>query len=711
LTRATGEPQTVETLVESGARLFRSDAICVFVWDFGSDTLRPQLQSGLVGDRAAEFERLQLRRGVSSRWDRLLDGEVAWLPFVRDPNDPLRRLRRGWRSAYALALRHAGRTHGVACLLYSDTQRAFSDEDEALLAWSDLAGMAINLAQLAEHERTAARNAIELATSLYDPTALWELREVLGSLCRRLLASLHMRAVAVVLRDARKRTIRIAGLAGSAADFAALAQNREFPDVLPAGFPARGYIVVSSRFAADLLPLDPERDQLGRMLCVPIVREGEMLGILAVVAQRADAVFGREQIDLARAFADQALVAIETARFYRREQESAQRTRVLLEIATVTPEPFDAHRYLDYVASRAREVLEARVCSIWLWGNDGRALVMAARSEVGTPTRSRRNLRAPRIHPASLVPWEELSGRAVIRTGFAGRSRLLAHVGRGQALLAAIQAGSRLLGVVVVTRPANLAPYTEAHALTLSGVAEVAALRLQQHGLLQQVAERERELARHRERERIARDLHDTALQSLTGIGLQIAALQRHDRPVAGAELSRLQDAVQSQFETVLGFLERLRSPGPEAVDLQAEIDATIGEIERRSGLRVHRRYHADDPVAGALAHDVLLFVREGLANVEKHAGVRQAWVSITARNGQIDVRISDKGRGFPAATLAGRYVREECLPWSIRQRAASLGGALRIRSQPDKGTALVVRLPCSKDSTTGRTTIEGTAG
>ena len=85
---------------------------------------------------------------------------------------------------------------------------------------------------------------------------------------------------------------------------------------------------------------------------------------------------------------------------------------------------------------------------------------------------------------------------------------------------------------------------------------------------------------------------------------------------------------------------------------------------------------------------ELFRIVQEGLANARKHAGATHAWVQIGEQAGERLVRVRDDGVGFePSEDGAGQGLR------NMRERAASIGGALAIRSVPGSGTALEVVL------------------
>jgi signal transduction histidine kinase len=121
-------------------------------------------------------------------------------------------------------------------------------------------------------------------------------------------------------------------------------------------------------------------------------------------------------------------------------------------------------------------------------------------------------------------------------------------------------------------------------------------------------------------------------------------------------------------FDAALNrYVEFLTADGQLDVDLQIEREVELGPDEQIEIFRI---------------------VQEGLANVRRHAGARQATVLIGIRDGQRVVRIADDGRGLDArAEGRGQGLR------NMRARAASIGGGFRLLSRPGGGTSLEVVL------------------
>jgi signal transduction histidine kinase len=213
--------------------------------------------------------------------------------------------------------------------------------------------------------------------------------------------------------------------------------------------------------------------------------------------------------------------------------------------------------------------------------------------------------------------------------------------------------------------------------------------------------EKAEEVAVLEERARIARDLHDGFIQSLAGIDLRVEAVRKMlDRNPGRvpAELDELQQTVDRGYGEVRHYLHVLRSSSREAHDLSGALDRVAAEFTIRDRLRVDLSLPTPDPgLPAATAYELAHIVREALRNAVRHGQATEAEVKLAAYGAHCSLVIRDNGRGFSASQCAigvDGTVDPESVPWSIRERAAALGGSLRVRSQPGQGAEVHLLIP-----------------
>lgn len=198
----------------------------------------------------------------------------------------------------------------------------------------------------------------------------------------------------------------------------------------------------------------------------------------------------------------------------------------------------------------------------------------------------------------------------------------------------------------------------------------------------------------HEDRTRIARELHDTLEQELTGIAVQLDAVS--DR------LPESPPAAATALATARALLRHTRTEARRSVwDLRA---ALLDEGDLASALRATAQYLEGGPeiqveiegdprrLAAAVENNLLRIGTEAMTNAVKHAQAQRIVVRLTFAADEVVLEIGDDGRGFDASrstTLAAGH-----FGWlGIRERTERIGGVLTVRSAPGAGTQVVVRV------------------
>jgi signal transduction histidine kinase len=246
-----------------------------------------------------------------------------------------------------------------------------------------------------------------------------------------------------------------------------------------------------------------------------------------------------------------------------------------------------------------------------------------------------------------------------------------------------------VFGNLYLTEKASGEVFTDVDEELAMGLAAAAAVAIENARL----HDRGRELSMLEDRERIARDLHDTVIQRLFATGL---VLQSTHRLAAGnPELQdRLQQAVDDldvtvrQIRSAIFELDTRRNPGR---SLRREVLDLAGESTRPLGFDPAVRF--DGPVDAAVPDDVgehlLATLREALANVARHAGATRVDVEVRVTD-HLTLEVVDDGRGgVTGSTATGHGLR------NMGRRAEALGGSLSVGpSSAGRGTCLRWSVP-----------------
>jgi PAS domain S-box-containing protein len=218
-----------------------------------------------------------------------------------------------------------------------------------------------------------------------------------------------------------------------------------------------------------------------------------------------------------------------------------------------------------------------------------------------------------------------------------------------------------------------------------------------------QVLEQQRSLAMLKERELLARELHDGIGQVLGYAGFQVEAagqlIDGGQAPAARAQLDRLAGVLQEAHADLRQQILDLRAtpapqqPFPAAVRHYLEGFASNYDIQAEL---VPAGGAGADALPAEAKVQLLRILQEALSNARRHSGARRVQVMLEAAGDIIQMSIEDDGCGFdPDEAIApsgGHFGLD-----FMRQRAAELGGRLRVESEVGAGTRVVVEVPCQE--------------
>jgi signal transduction histidine kinase len=218
------------------------------------------------------------------------------------------------------------------------------------------------------------------------------------------------------------------------------------------------------------------------------------------------------------------------------------------------------------------------------------------------------------------------------------------------------------------------------------------------HGQLQEYAIHAEELAVVEERNRLAREMHDTLGHRLTVASVQLEGAQRLI-PQNSEQAAHLVETVRGQVREALSELRStvatLRTPVEADLHLRSSLKRLVVHFEEATALTVHQALPDRIPDLPA-DHRLTLYrmAQEALTNIQKHAGASQVWLVLTAHGRLITLLVSDDGRGTSiSGDQPGFGLR------GLRERAAQLGGSLHLEPRRGGGTQLSLRLPLPEET------------
>jgi two-component system, NarL family, sensor kinase len=198
------------------------------------------------------------------------------------------------------------------------------------------------------------------------------------------------------------------------------------------------------------------------------------------------------------------------------------------------------------------------------------------------------------------------------------------------------------------------------------------------------------------ERNRLAREIHDTLAQGLTAVSLQ---LESADALLdAGADPERVRKAVRQALSLTRANLEEarrsvldLRAAPLEGRTLMKALETLAQEVTARGKTKVRFEALGDDrPLPGRIEAGLYRIAQEALANIDQHANARQAGLRLEITPEQIRLRVGDDGQGFDLSQMP----KDRYGLIGMNERARLLGGTLSLESSPGNGTCLEVTVP-----------------
>ncbi|MEE1930646.1 GAF domain-containing sensor histidine kinase [Streptomyces sp. TRM 70351] len=207
--------------------------------------------------------------------------------------------------------------------------------------------------------------------------------------------------------------------------------------------------------------------------------------------------------------------------------------------------------------------------------------------------------------------------------------------------------------------------------------------------------ERAREVTIAGERTRIAHELHDAVSQKLFSLRLTAqaaTALVTRDPERARDELRQITRLAADAADELRAAVVELRPAALEEDGLVATLRTQVRVLDRAHAAAVTFEAHDVRALPAAQEEAVLRVAQEALHNALRHSGAARVTVALSREDGGALLRVADDGRGFDPSAVrrAGRHLGLV----SMRDRAASVGGRLDVRSAPGKGTEIEMEVP-----------------
>ena len=429
---------------------------------------------------------------------------------------------------------------------------------------------------------------------------------------------------------------------------------------------------------------------LRAVVYAPLRARGRVIGALGAGRTEPNS-FTEEHLRLLSAFADHAASAIANARLYDHTELHLRQLEALRDVVESISSELELSTLLDKVVVQAVRLLDAHGGTVSLV--DPRTGLATLKSVYGLP---------PELVDVELPAGTGLVGQVLERREpvlvdrYADLPQPFSHPA-----LRDLQGGvavpiwrqEALIGVFAIfTRDAERRFTTHDMAM-LALFAKHAAIAIENARLYEQ----SQQAAVTEERNRLAREIHDTLAQGLTGIILQLELVD-----MAVGEPEEVRKRLNRALELARDSLAEARRS---VLDLRAEalegrsLPQALEKLTRDFGRELNVKATFRGPPTGErfparIESGLYRIAQEALGNVRKHAAAKRLTVELRAREDHLWLTVRDDGRGFDPRKVGGPRDGSGFGLRGMSERAALLGGELSIESRPGKGTKVQVRVP-----------------
>jgi signal transduction histidine kinase len=436
---------------------------------------------------------------------------------------------------------------------------------------------------------------------------------------------------------------------------------------------------------------------------------GALVGVLGIGA-RPPRKFGQSDLETLRLFARHAAIAIQNAQRYGREQRRTERMTLIARVARLITAGLEP----DELVATAEQVIHDHlgypnvVIPLLCRGDDEDYLLFRSQSGM-----YRDIFDTPREQPIS----QGITGAAVTTR----EAQIVNDVRKDPRyvpppvpinvrteLAVPIVLGEEVFGCINIE---GLNPFDEDDVVSIQIIADHLAVAIKNARLSREA----RQAAVMRERQRLARDLHDAVSQALSSISLMsqslVSAWQRD--PAEGERRARrLEELSRLAFAEMRALLRELRPDSAAVNGTEALLSAGAADV-RKMGLAAALQRFAIvmapqtpsirfdfgeyRPQAAQLEESLYLICREALSNAIRHSGADRVDIRALIDADVLALSIRDNGNGFDvveaSAAAPDRAERGIGLQ-TMSERAAVLGGVCEVQSQPGQGTIVCLRIP-----------------
>jgi len=422
------------------------------------------------------------------------------------------------------------------------------------------------------------------------------------------------------------------------------------------------------------------------LLAVPIRVSDQVLGLAIIHSLEEPHSFNKEEIDLAFGIANSVALAMENARLFEETRRRLAETQAVQRITTGLLQKAGLQEVLNIICLEALHLTGAMGSAVLLLEDDQWLRVANFAGKV-PPIPDRIPVNGP-LEGFDIYKREPIliNDPASLRQGF------LVDLELQSLLIAPLCVGSSVIGGIYVANKTQ--GFTQNDIRIISLFADQAAIVIE-HTRLNEGVEQN---AINEERNRLARELHDSVSQALFSANLYAEAarmaLSSERQAVALDNLEKLRNMTREAILEMRLLIFELHPVVLEKEGLIAALQARLAAVEGRAGLQTEILVDGEERLPISIGQELYRIAQESLNNIVKHAKAHAITVHLKFDDQSVGMEIHDDGIGFDlkaARQSGGMGLR------SIRERVHRIGGKLEIKSSSSKGTTLRVTAPVNE--------------
>jgi len=384
----------------------------------------------------------------------------------------------------------------------------------------------------------------------------------------------------------------------------------------------------------------------------------------------------------------------------KQERQRAEQLRTINEVSRKISSIVDLDELIPYVGNMLRETFNYHNVNIFLFEPSSGKLVLKALSVSGQ--RGVISVGVPlEVDEEGVVGWVALSGEVLLANDVSKESkyrpvRELSDI-RSE-LAVAVKIGGDIIGVLDI-ESTELNAFNEADVFTAQTIADQLAVAIDNARLYSET----RQVAVMEERNRMAREIHDTLAQGFTGIILQLEAAQQslsHDAKDVDRHLSQAASLARKSLAEARRSVWNLRPQALDQVNLADALKQEVVRFAHETGMDARFSIVGDKrDLSPDIDACILRICQESLTNVKKHAKAKLVEVNLGFDDTSVNLTVHDNGIGFKPEAISDITKKERKFGLtSMQERARSFGGTFELQSGKRKGTRVRVVIPTNKE-------------